>query len=149
MSSPPESQHNTLMFARVLGPFLVISCVAAVVRASDMRVLVADFAANPVWPWVTGAFHTGRRPYRRRASPMLEGCRCSHRFCNGLASNAARALSAGVPNGLHVDGELGARGECAVAHNVRLLRVGRALSDLRRLEARTKSTDLASGTLNP
>jgi hypothetical protein len=56
MSSPQESQHNTLMFARVLGPFLVISCVTAVVRASDMRVLVADFAANPVWPWVTGAF---------------------------------------------------------------------------------------------
>jgi hypothetical protein len=56
MSSPQESQHNTLMFARVLGPFLVISCVTAVVRASDTRVLVADFAANPVWPWVAGAF---------------------------------------------------------------------------------------------
>jgi K+ transporter len=56
MSSPQESQHNTLMFARVLGPFLVISCVTAVVRASDMRALVTAFGANPVWPWVTGAF---------------------------------------------------------------------------------------------
>jgi hypothetical protein len=44
------------MFARVLGPFLVISCVTAVVRTSDMRALVTDFGANPVWPWVTGAF---------------------------------------------------------------------------------------------
>jgi hypothetical protein len=56
MSSSPESQHSTRMFARVLGPFLVISCVTAVVRASDMRALVTDFGANPVWPWVTGAF---------------------------------------------------------------------------------------------
>jgi hypothetical protein len=48
MSSSQEPQHNTLMFARVLGPFLVISCVTAVVRASDMRGLVADFTANPV-----------------------------------------------------------------------------------------------------
>jgi hypothetical protein len=56
MSSPQESQRNTLMFARVLGPFLVISCVTAVVRASEMKALVTDFAANPVWPWVTGAF---------------------------------------------------------------------------------------------
>ena len=56
MSSSQESQHSTRMFARVLGPFLFISCVTAVVRASDMRALVTDFGANPVWPWVTGAF---------------------------------------------------------------------------------------------
>ena len=56
MSSSQESQHSTRVFARVLGPFLIISCVTAVVRASDMRALVTDFEANPVWPWVTGAF---------------------------------------------------------------------------------------------
>jgi hypothetical protein len=56
MSSSQAPQHSTLMFARVLGPFLVISCVTAVVRASDMRALVTDFGANPVWPWVTGCF---------------------------------------------------------------------------------------------
>ena len=56
MSSSQASQHSTRMFARVLGPFLVISCVTAVVRTSDMRALVTDFGANPVWPWVTGAF---------------------------------------------------------------------------------------------
>jgi uncharacterized protein YjeT (DUF2065 family) len=56
MSSSQESQHSTCMFARVLGPFLIISCVTAVVRASDMRALVTDLGANPVWPWVTGAF---------------------------------------------------------------------------------------------
>jgi len=56
MSSSQAPQHSTLMFARVLGPFLVISCVTAVVRASDMRALVTDFGANPVWTWVTGAF---------------------------------------------------------------------------------------------
>ena len=56
MRSSPEPQHRTRMFARVLGPFLVISCVTAVVRTSEMRALVTDFGANPVWPWVAGAF---------------------------------------------------------------------------------------------
>lgn len=56
MSSSQESQHSTRMFARVLGPFFVISCVTAVVRASDMRALVSDFGTNPLWPWLAGAF---------------------------------------------------------------------------------------------
>ena len=146
MSSSQASQHSTRMFARVLGPFLVISCVTAVVRASDMRALVTDFGANPV---ALGGrrFHTGGRPYHRRASPVLARGRSNHRFCNGLASGAACALSAGVPNCLHVDGELGARGGCAVAHGLRLLRVDRALSDLCRLDARNRSIDLASSKL--
>jgi hypothetical protein len=42
-------------------------------------------------------FHAGRRPYRRRASPVLARGRSSRRFCNGLASGAAWAVSAGVP----------------------------------------------------
>lgn len=44
------------MFARVLGPFLVIVDVAAVLRASDMRTLLSDFSANSAWPWMSGAF---------------------------------------------------------------------------------------------
>lgn len=56
MSSSQESRHSTRMFARVLGPFLVISCVSAAVRASDMRALVSEFGTNPLWPWVAGAF---------------------------------------------------------------------------------------------
>ncbi len=44
------------MFARVMGPFLVIVTATAVARASDMRTLLSDFGANSVWPWVTGAF---------------------------------------------------------------------------------------------
>ncbi|MGB7359587.1 MAG: hypothetical protein WA944_17000 [Mycobacterium sp.] len=44
------------MFARVLGPFLVIIVVAAVLRASDMRTLLSDFSANSAWPWVSGVF---------------------------------------------------------------------------------------------
>ena len=43
------------MFARVLGPYLVIVTVT-VARASDVRTLVSEFHANSVWPWVTGAF---------------------------------------------------------------------------------------------
>jgi hypothetical protein len=56
MGSSQQSQTTTRMFARVLGPFFVISCVTAAVRASDMRALVTDFGSNALWPWVTGAF---------------------------------------------------------------------------------------------
>jgi hypothetical protein len=113
MSSLQEPQHSTLMFARVLGPFLVISCVTAVVRAPQtcehwLQTSAYRLRRESGMALGNRRFHTGRRPYRRRASPMLEGCHCSYRFCNELASNAARALSAGVPNGLHVDGGLGA-----------------------------------------
>ncbi len=44
------------MFARVIGPYLVIVTVTAILRASDMRTLLSEFGANSVWPWVTGAF---------------------------------------------------------------------------------------------
>ncbi len=44
------------MFARVLGPFLVIVDVTAVARASDMRTVLSDFEASPMWSWVAGAF---------------------------------------------------------------------------------------------
>ncbi|MEB3981554.1 hypothetical protein OQ968_09785 [Mycobacterium sp. 663a-19] len=44
------------MFARVLGPFLVIVVATTVARASDMRRLLSDFEASAAWPWVTGAF---------------------------------------------------------------------------------------------
>jgi hypothetical protein len=44
------------MFARVLGPYLVIVTLSAVARASQMRTLASEFGANPVWAFVTGAF---------------------------------------------------------------------------------------------
>ena len=56
MRSSQQTQTSTRMFARVLGPFLVIVDVTAVVRASDMRGLLSDFVANPLWAWVAGAF---------------------------------------------------------------------------------------------
>jgi len=69
-------------------------------------------------------------------------------FCYGLAFGAAWTLSAGVPNGLHVDGELSARTECAAANSLRLLSVDRALSDVRGLDVSTKSIyDLARDKL--
>ncbi|ETZ99999.1 hypothetical protein I547_5217 [Mycobacterium kansasii 824] len=44
------------MFARVMGPFLVIVTVTAIARTSEMRMLLTEFRANFVWPWVGGAF---------------------------------------------------------------------------------------------
>jgi hypothetical protein len=51
-----QTEARTRMFARVLGPYLVVVTVTAVVRASDMRTLLSEFGANSVWTWVTGAF---------------------------------------------------------------------------------------------
>ena len=44
------------MFARVLGPYLVIVTLTTVVRASQMNALASQFGANPAWAYVTGAF---------------------------------------------------------------------------------------------
>jgi hypothetical protein len=44
------------MFARVLGPFLVIACITAAARASQMPALISDFGANALWSWVAGSF---------------------------------------------------------------------------------------------
>jgi hypothetical protein len=56
LSASPQSQIRTRTFARVLGPYFVIVPITAVARASLMRTLLSEFSANPVWPWVTGAF---------------------------------------------------------------------------------------------
>ncbi|MFN6545101.1 hypothetical protein [Mycolicibacterium nivoides] len=56
MTAQPQSEARTRGFARVLGPYLVIAALAALVRASDMPTLLAEFEASVVWSWVTGAF---------------------------------------------------------------------------------------------
>jgi hypothetical protein len=43
------------MFARVLGPYFAIVAIVVAVRAPDMRTLLTQFTADPVWPWVIGA----------------------------------------------------------------------------------------------
>jgi len=56
MDASRQAQTMTRMFSRVLGPFLVIVDITAIVRASDMSTLVAQFEANSLWTWVAGAF---------------------------------------------------------------------------------------------
>ncbi len=54
MSSAQQQQMRTRMFARVLGPFLVIVCIIAALRSNEMSPLLSDFAANASWSWVAG-----------------------------------------------------------------------------------------------
>ncbi len=56
MSSSAQSADTTRRFARVIGPFFAIVSATVVTRAPDMRQLLAEFGANAIWPWVTGAF---------------------------------------------------------------------------------------------
>jgi hypothetical protein len=51
-----QTEARTRMFARVLGPYLVIVTVTAVARGSHMQTLLSEFSSNSVLPWVTGAF---------------------------------------------------------------------------------------------
>ncbi|OBH60304.1 hypothetical protein A5686_21470 [Mycobacterium sp. E2479] len=56
MSTTEQPELRTRMFARVLGPFLVIFAATTVARASEMRKLLSDFEANSALPYVTAGF---------------------------------------------------------------------------------------------
>ena len=56
MSTSPQAEARTRMFARVLGPYLVIATTTAIAHASQMRTLVSGFEANSMWAWTSGAF---------------------------------------------------------------------------------------------
>ncbi|MDR3660214.1 MAG: hypothetical protein P4L86_07405 [Mycobacterium sp.] len=44
------------MFARVLGPYLVVAAGTLVTRPAYINTLLRAFDTNSAWPWVTGAF---------------------------------------------------------------------------------------------
>ena len=56
MSATPPIQPRTRLFARVLGPYLVIAALTMFGRAAYMRTMIDTFTADAVWPWVAGAF---------------------------------------------------------------------------------------------
>ena len=57
MSSSEQSQIRTRTFARAFGPFFVIVPSIIAVRATSlMKNLLSEFAADPMWQWVLGAF---------------------------------------------------------------------------------------------
>ena len=56
MKSSNKPQNRTLMFARVMGPYMVIVAAIAALRPDDLRMMLSKFEADPLLPWVTGAF---------------------------------------------------------------------------------------------
>jgi len=56
MSITPQIQSRTRLFARVLGPYLVVAALTMIGRGGYMRSMIEAFAADTVWPWVAGAF---------------------------------------------------------------------------------------------
>jgi hypothetical protein len=56
MSVQTQSGTSTRLFARVLGPYLVISMAIHVLRKDDVSAIVAGLESNAVVPWVAGAF---------------------------------------------------------------------------------------------
>jgi hypothetical protein len=56
MSTSPQIQDRTRVFARVLGPYLFIAAATLLVRPSYAGTLLRAFDENSAWPWITGAF---------------------------------------------------------------------------------------------
>lgn len=56
MSVSEQSQARTRMFARVIGPFLLILTVTALFRAPQAWEYASDNRTDPLWLWSTGAF---------------------------------------------------------------------------------------------
>lgn len=56
MSITPHIQSRTRLFARVLGPYLLIAALTMIGRTAYMRSMIEAFSADAVWPWVAGAF---------------------------------------------------------------------------------------------
>lgn len=54
MSVSQLSQTRTRMVCRVLGPYVVIACVAALVRVSDMQELISELEASSLDTWLSG-----------------------------------------------------------------------------------------------
>jgi cytochrome bd-type quinol oxidase subunit 2 len=57
MSPADPSQIRTRMFARAFGPFFtIIPSIVAARATTQMPVLLHEFASDPMWQWVLGAF---------------------------------------------------------------------------------------------
>ncbi len=56
MSLSEQSQDRTRMFARVIGPFLVIVTAAAISGAPQVWAQASDFGPDPLSLWEAGAF---------------------------------------------------------------------------------------------
>ncbi len=54
--SSQQLQYRTRMFARVVGPYLIVIATAAALRPADMKAMLSLYEANPLWGWVTGSF---------------------------------------------------------------------------------------------
>ncbi len=55
-SSSQQLHYRTRMFARVVGPYLIVIASAAALRPADMKAMLSLYEGNPLWSWVTGAF---------------------------------------------------------------------------------------------
>ena len=50
-----HTSNRTRSYARVLGPYLVIAYIVAVVKMPDLRELLVEFHTSLMWPWVLGS----------------------------------------------------------------------------------------------
>ena len=150
MSTSEQAQVRTRMFARALGPFFTIVPTTVAVRGSYMRTLFTEFKANPMWPWLFGAillisglviiaFH---QYWRSPAAIIVSLVGWFLAIRGVLLLTVPQAYNAAGNAALQLRRNRGDMG------GVRLPGLGRAVSDLRRLEAAARSHSAAgSGTV--
>jgi hypothetical protein len=136
MSISQQSQPRTRMFARVLGPFIVVIATIVAVRAPHMATLLAQFTATEVWPWVVGAFIlmggiaiVAFHQYWRSPAAVIASV-------FGWLLIVRGGLPVGVPRRVHLTGQPHDRCGGLLADRLRRHGTDRAVSDLRGMDAR-------------
>ncbi|MGL6234833.1 MAG: hypothetical protein ACRC20_05765 [Segniliparus sp.] len=56
MNTQQQPEATTRLFARVLGPYLVLASATALARGKEIRAAVARSTGNEMWAWAIGAF---------------------------------------------------------------------------------------------
>lgn len=54
MNVSQQSPTRTRIFSRVIGPYIVIACAAAVAQTSDMQALVTELKESALLTWISG-----------------------------------------------------------------------------------------------
>ena len=56
MSSSSHVPHRTRLFARVIGPYLLLTALSLSTRPDLYQALMKAFSGDAAWPWIAGAF---------------------------------------------------------------------------------------------
>lgn len=149
MVGTKEPPTSTRMFARVLGPFLVIVDLLAVVRSPDTQAVLSEFESNSLWSWVAGAFVVLFGLIVVAGPPTLARHGTDHHLGTGLARHAARPATARFPQGFRFGRPQRGRRAGVVDDALHRLYPGRAVPGLCGLGSGAEAVNTTIGQKRP